>query len=89
MSNYNPDHLLEQARLGVGQALNAGQQGLANARDNTRDSGQHLRDRAQHAGDSGLRYVRGEPVKSLLMAAAVGAGLMALLGLVARSRSHG
>ena len=54
--------------------------------DAVRDSSQHLRERALRASDSAVGYVKDEPVKAMLIAAATGAALMALLGLMARSR---
>ena len=54
--------------------------------DALRDGSQHLRERALHASDATRGYVKDEPVKSMLMAAAAGATLMALLGLVLNSR---
>jgi ElaB/YqjD/DUF883 family membrane-anchored ribosome-binding protein len=54
--------------------------------DAVRDSSQQLRDKAMHACDSATGYVKDEPVKAMLIAAAAGAALMALLGLMTRSR---
>lgn len=54
--------------------------------DAVRDGSQQLRDKALRASDSAVGYVKDEPVKSMLIAAATGAALMALLGLVFRSR---
>ncbi|MDO9093738.1 MAG: hypothetical protein Q8R98_09840 [Rubrivivax sp.] len=56
--------------------------------DAVRQGSQHLRESALHAKDSTLGYIKDEPVKSMLIAAATGAALMALLGLMSRSRSH-
>lgn len=58
--------------------------GLERARDISAD----VRDRAVRAGDSTVAYIRDEPVKSVLIAAAAGAGIAALLGLL-RSRRDG
>ena len=54
--------------------------------DAVRDSSQQLREKALRASDSAVGYVKDEPVKAMLIAAATGAALMALLGLMARSR---
>lgn len=53
-----------------------------------RDSTHQLHDQASHAGDRVVRYIRREPVKSVLIAAAAGAALMALVDLVLRSRGR-
>jgi len=51
-----------------------------------RDTTQQLREKAQIAGDSTVAYVKDEPVKSMLIAAATGAVLMGLISLMGRSR---
>jgi len=54
-----------------------------------RDTSQHLRDTAQRATDGTVMYIKDEPLKSMLIAAATGAALMALVGMLSRSRGHG
>ena len=54
-----------------------------------RDGSQHLRDTAQRATDGTVMYIKDEPLKSMLIAAATGAALMALVGMLSRSRSRG
>jgi ElaB/YqjD/DUF883 family membrane-anchored ribosome-binding protein len=39
-------------------------------------------------GDSTALYIKDEPLKAMLIAAAAGAALMALVGLLARSRDR-
>lgn len=56
--------------------------------DAVRDGAQVVRNQARHASDSALDYVKAEPVKSVLIAAATGAALMALIGLMSRSRDR-
>ena len=53
-----------------------------------RDGSQHLRDTAQRATDGTVMYIKDEPLKSMLIAAATGAALMALVGMLSRSRHH-
>ena len=53
-----------------------------------RESSQQLQDKAARASDVTVKYVRDEPVKSLLIAAAAGATLMALVSLMLRSRNR-
>jgi ElaB/YqjD/DUF883 family membrane-anchored ribosome-binding protein len=57
--------------------------------DVVRDSSQQLRERAHRASDSTLHYIQDEPVKSVLIAAAAGAAMMALFGLLSGSRRRG
>ena len=55
--------------------------------DALRDSSRHVRESAQRAGERTVGYIQEEPVKAVLIAAATGAALMALVGLLGRS-SH-
>ncbi len=52
------------------------------------DSAHQVRDRALRASDTTLGYIKDEPVKAMLIAAATGAALMALIGLLTRSRER-
>ena len=54
--------------------------------DAVRDGTQQLRDKALRASDSTVNYVKEEPVKAMLIAAATGAALMALVNLMSGSR---
>ncbi len=54
-----------------------------------RSGSRQLRDTALDASDRTVAYIKDEPVKAVLIAAATGAALMALLSLVSRSRHHG
>jgi ElaB/YqjD/DUF883 family membrane-anchored ribosome-binding protein len=54
--------------------------------DGARDSSQQLRERAAHATDTTVSYIKDEPVKSMLIAAAAGAALMAVVSLLSHSR---
>lgn len=53
-----------------------------------RDGSQKVRDQAKHASESTVSYIQHEPVKAVLIAAATGAALMALISLVNRARHH-
>lgn len=57
--------------------------------DAWRDGSQHLRDASFRARDSTLDYIKDEPVKSVLIAAAAGAALVALVGLLGRRSTRG
>jgi ElaB/YqjD/DUF883 family membrane-anchored ribosome-binding protein len=56
--------------------------------DAVRERSQQLRTSAVHASDSTVGYIRQEPVKSVLFAAAAGVVLMGLLVLAGRSRGR-
>lgn len=52
-----------------------------------RDTSRQVRDTATKASDQTLGYIKDEPLKAVLIAAATGAALMALISLMSRS-SH-
>ena len=56
--------------------------------DAVRDTSRQLVDKAVHASDATVNYIKDEPVKSMLIAAATGAALMGLVSLMGRSRHH-
>ena len=57
--------------------------------DALRDTAKQLRQTARRASETTVNYVRHEPVKAMLIAAATGAALMALISLMNRSRDRG
>ena len=52
-----------------------------------RDSSRQLREKAMNASDATVNYIKDEPVKSILIAAATGAALMGLISMMSRSRN--
>ena len=54
--------------------------------DAVRDTSQQLRERAVRAQDTTVGYIKDEPIKAMLIAAATGALLMGLISLMSRSR---
>jgi ElaB/YqjD/DUF883 family membrane-anchored ribosome-binding protein len=81
---------VEGVRSKAGPMLNkVASQAEAAARrgmDAVRDTSQQLRDRAMQAQDMTVAYVKDEPIKAMLIAAATGAVLMGLITLLSRSR---
>jgi ElaB/YqjD/DUF883 family membrane-anchored ribosome-binding protein len=57
--------------------------------DAVREGSHQLRERSTHARDATTSYIQHEPVKSMLMAAAVGAALMGLVALFSRHSGPG
>jgi len=53
--------------------------------DAVRDRSLQVREQALRASDNTLNYIKDEPVKAVLIAAAAGAALMVLLGLLRKS----
>ncbi|MDC8785182.1 hypothetical protein [Roseateles koreensis] len=54
--------------------------------DSVRDQSRRIREQAARLSVSTTHYIRDEPIKSVLMAAASGAVLMALIRMMSRSR---
>lgn len=54
--------------------------------DHARDVGDRISLEAHRAGDRTVTYIRDEPVKSVLIAAAAGAALATLVGYIHRAR---
>ena len=54
--------------------------------DAVRETSAQLREKALRAQDTTVGYIKDEPIKSMLIAAATGAALMALVSLMGRSR---
>jgi ElaB/YqjD/DUF883 family membrane-anchored ribosome-binding protein len=52
--------------------------------DAVRERSQQMREKAQHASDNTLNYIKEEPVKAMLIAAATGAVVMAVVGWLNR-----
>ena len=65
------------------EAENAAHRGV----DAVRGASAQVREKALKASDSTVSYIKDEPVKAMLIAAATGAALMALIGLLSRSRN--
>jgi ElaB/YqjD/DUF883 family membrane-anchored ribosome-binding protein len=57
--------------------------------DGVRETSQHLREKTRDAADGTVQYIKDEPVKAMLIAAATGAALMALVSLISRSGHRG
>ncbi|URI09184.1 hypothetical protein MW290_26835 [Aquincola tertiaricarbonis] len=53
--------------------------------DTVRERSAQIRERAVRVSDNTVGYIKDEPVKSMLIAAATGAALMALVSLLSRS----
>ena len=80
--------LINQTSQAADQALKATQHLASDALESVLDASHQLRLKAGHASDSTVNYIKHEPVKSILIAAATGAALMALIGLLSSSRSR-
>jgi ElaB/YqjD/DUF883 family membrane-anchored ribosome-binding protein len=54
--------------------------------DAMRERSEHLKERAHQASDATVHYIKDEPMKAILIAAAAGAALMALISLLGNRR---
>jgi ElaB/YqjD/DUF883 family membrane-anchored ribosome-binding protein len=82
LSNGAPDEtqpMMSHAAAQADELLQRGSQAI-------RDTSQQLRNQAMHANEVTVDYIRRQPVKSVLIAAATGAVIVALLSLFTRSR---
>ena len=83
------EDMRQQAAPRLNRATEQGNTLAQQGMDTVRDTSQQLREQAIRAADSTVSYVKEEPVKAMLIAAATGAVLMALLSLMIRSRDRG
>lgn len=81
-------NLVDQTSQAADQAIKATQHLASDAMNRIMDTSHQLRLKADHASESTINYIKHEPIKSLLIAAATGAALMALIGLLSGSRSR-
>ena len=86
-------HAMQDARTQAVPMLNrASEQVGALAQrgvDSVRQTSLQLRERTRDAADGTVQYIKDEPVKAMLIAAATGATLMALVSLISRSGHRG
>ena len=80
--------LMDQVSHAADQVARSSQHLANGVMGSVRDTSHQLRVKAGHASDDTVYYIRHEPVKAMLIAAAAGAALMALVSLFSRARSH-
>ncbi|MDD5336529.1 MAG: hypothetical protein PHS32_22555 [Rhodoferax sp.] len=80
--------LADQAVQSADQAIKSTQRVAQDALDSVRDTSRQLRQQAHYASDRTVDYIRDDPIKAMLIAAATGAALMALVNLVSHSRER-
>lgn len=87
----NSSAIAEQASQSIDQVVKATQQVSSMAHrgmDSVRETSHQLRVKADRASENTVNFIRQEPVKSVLIAAATGAVLVALASLISRSRDR-
>lgn len=80
--------LIDQTSQAADQAIKATQHLASDAMNRIMDTTHQLRVKADHASENTVNYIKHEPIKSILIAAATGAALMALISLLSGSRSR-
>ena len=80
------DEVRDQAAPVMDKVSDQAQKLLQQGREVFNDTSKKVRDRVTEASDMAVGYTKDEPVKAMLIAAAAGALLMALVPLMARSR---
>ena len=77
-------NLQDQAAPLLDRASEAAKRGVSAARDTSNE----MIAKAGRATDSTVNYIKDEPVKAILIAAATGAALMAMLSVMSRSNRN-
>jgi ElaB/YqjD/DUF883 family membrane-anchored ribosome-binding protein len=76
----------DQAGPAINRMAAKAQELASRSADAMRDRSQQLKEHAYRAQDVTVGYIKDEPLKSILIAAAAGAALMALVQLLTRDR---
>lgn len=79
------DHVRNQAAPAIKQGIDQAKSWVDQNAGRVQDGVRTARNKASDLTDQVVDYTRDEPVKALLIAAAVGAGVMGVLRLLARS----
>lgn len=77
--------LVHTAAHAADQTIRYSQRAAMDGLEVMRDGVHQLREKSLHVKDATTTYIQDEPVKSVLIAAAVGAALMGLLALFSRT----
>jgi ElaB/YqjD/DUF883 family membrane-anchored ribosome-binding protein len=80
------DDLRSQAAPLLNKVTSQAEAAARRGMEAVRDSSQQLRERALQAQDMTVAYVKDEPIKAMLIAAATGAVLMGIISMLGRSR---
>lgn len=85
---HSAEVIVANTQRAASGALDGVSHALDHGVDRAREAGLQLRDSAHRLGLDTTNAIRHDPVKSVLIAAATGAALMALIGLLTRSTSR-
>jgi len=81
-------NLTEQAAQSAQTAVKSTQRMANAAVDGISEASRQLRTSAMHATDSTAQHIRDEPIKAVLIAAATGAAVAALISILTRPRAR-
>ena len=82
------ENVREQAAPMINRLSSQAEAAARRGAEAVKETSAQLRDKALHAQDTTVAYIKDEPVKAMLIAAATGAVLMALLSMSSRSSRH-
>ena len=80
------DEVRSQAAPFINRVSSQAEAAARRGMEAVRDTSQQLRERAVQAQDMTVAYVKDEPIKAMLIAAATGALLMGIISMLGRSR---
>jgi ElaB/YqjD/DUF883 family membrane-anchored ribosome-binding protein len=83
------DHARQETGAALRQLVSDSEALAHRGMEKVRDSADHLRQSSLHARDATSEYIQHEPMKAVLIAAAAGAALMALVALFSRHGHSG
>ncbi|NVO06801.1 MAG: hypothetical protein HXX19_13115 [Rhodoferax sp.] len=86
---HSADVALDTAQRAASHALDSMGAAIDRGVDRARATTHQVRDSALRASEGTVNYIRHDPVKSVLIAAATGAALMALVSLLTRHNGRG
>ena len=91
--NTNPtdglgDTISRKAMPVIEQAADQADALIQSGLDTVRETSQQVRERAKQANEMTVAYIRREPLKSVLIAAATGAALVAFCNMLPRARAR-
>ena len=82
--NEKVDSARDQAAPTINRIATQAESAVRRGADAVRETSAQLRDKALQAQDTTVGYIKDEPVKAMLIAAATGAALMALVSMMRR-----
>jgi ElaB/YqjD/DUF883 family membrane-anchored ribosome-binding protein len=82
------DRAIQTTQRVANDAIDSVTNSVQHGVNSVRDTSRQLRDSAVQASDASINFIKDEPVKSVLIAAATGAALMALIGLLNRPHAR-